>query len=75
MAADSARGPVFTACAQIPAVASDGGAQLLLDRGPVVEWRLTPLEIRKPARIKPFAAPRSQGSSPEPPPPRFVSAL
>ncbi|MGH7558715.1 MAG: hypothetical protein ACREMD_13235 [Gemmatimonadota bacterium] len=74
-APDSARGPVITACAEIPAAQSDGSARLLLDRRPVVDWSLRPLEVWEPARTDSFVDPHTQGFSPEPPPPRSLPAL
>jgi hypothetical protein len=74
MAADSARGPILTACAETPAAAADGAARLLLDPAPVLDWSLRPTVAGEP--LIPLRVEQPvHDPSPETPPPRLSRAL
>ncbi|MGH7562928.1 MAG: hypothetical protein ACREK5_00685 [Gemmatimonadota bacterium] len=73
-AAESARGPILTACADPLAAASDGAARLLLDGGPVFDWSLRPTETLDPARALPVDR-SGCDVGPDPRPPRFPLAI
>lgn len=73
-AAESARGPILTACAGTPAAAADGTARLLLDHRPILDWSLRPMGSRESSNPL-WMDPPTHHPAPETPPPRFLPTL